>query len=49
MDKKYWSENTKGKDHLRNLGKNGKIALIWAVTEQRMRMWIKFNWLARVL
>jgi hypothetical protein len=49
MDKKYWSENTKAKYHLRNLGEDGKRTLKWAVTKQGMRVWIKFNWLATVL
>jgi hypothetical protein len=49
MDKMYWSENMKGKDHFRNLGEDGKITLKWTITEKGMRVWIKFNWLATVL
>jgi len=29
MSTKFWSKNQKGRDHLQDIGVNGKIILVW--------------------
>jgi hypothetical protein len=38
MYTKFWSENPKGRDHLRDLGTEERIILKWILKEQDLRM-----------
>jgi hypothetical protein len=42
---KFCLENTKERDHLRDLGVEGKIILKWILGKYYVSKWSKFYWL----
>jgi hypothetical protein len=38
-------KNMKGRNHLRDLGVDGRILLKWALKEQGMKVWTEIIWL----
>jgi hypothetical protein len=43
MHKKCWSENTKGRDYLGDLGLDGTIVLKWILKKKGVRVWTGFK------
>jgi hypothetical protein len=44
MHRAYWLENLKGRDHLENLGVDGKIILEWTLGKYVAWVWTQFVW-----
>jgi len=45
MHTKFWSENLKERDHLEDLGVDGKVILEWICGKQGENMWAGLMWL----
>jgi len=41
----YWSENLKRRDHLQDLGLDGKIIELTVLQKQALMVWAGFKWL----
>jgi hypothetical protein len=42
---KFWSETLKGRDHVDDIGVNGRIILEWTLGKQGRKMWTGCIWL----
>jgi len=45
MDRKFWTEHLKGRDHLEDLGADGTIILEWILRKLGRKLWTGFIWL----
>jgi hypothetical protein len=45
MHRKLWSENLKGRDHLKNLGADESIVLEWILEKKDEKFWTGCVWL----
>jgi len=45
MQTEFWSENPKGRDHLEDLGIDGKVILEWMLGKEGGKLWTGFIWL----
>jgi hypothetical protein len=45
MERKFWSENLKGRDYLEDLGVGGRIILEHMLGKWFEKVWIGFIWL----
>jgi hypothetical protein len=44
MHTKFWTENLKERDHLKDEDVNGKIILEWIVGKYGGKVWTVYNW-----
>jgi len=44
MHTNFWSENLNGRDHLKDLGVDGKIILEWILYKYGGEVWTGFMW-----
>jgi hypothetical protein len=46
MHTKFWSEYLKERDHLEDIGVDGRIILKWVLEKRCVMMWTGFIWLS---